>query len=305
MSASRRNKKWESVTTAVFVVSFGFVCVAATTDNLSGPAAKVTEDLRSRNPSTPQRKASPIHFFIDEARATMTFVETDADTPVKTTLNDRTISINKTYQIEVAKLKSSTSSTQNGLQKNLESARKALFALRSDCIKKDMPLDSRNAQLDEFNDLLTASHWSLQDDCLNAQSLHIHNKDRLQIEAQALSSYNDYKASSHEEYDMAALDKLEKSYLSFLHLAITERSQGLKEDYYFIAGFLGLKLWSFNKDDAALLPLLVLSAESSSSTTHAAAWLLLKDHLHFSYSGSAGEHVPRFWNDVLISTSKK
>lgn len=297
---------FRATATVFFVTCFGLIGRAAT----ETPGGTATKHIKVKSTSTSSlaRKDTHLQFYINESLNSLSFAgnEPGSSGPIQNW------TVQSVYDIQKTKLARQQKTVQipliakqsASIRKNIDMIKKSVWSLRSDCIKPNTQLLITEKSQIPLNEELTSSYSALQDDCLNAQSLHIHNKDRPNIESFAHDSYLNFKNNIADGDRISASDFLEKAYLSFLYLAITENSADFKDEYFFIAGYLGLKLWSFNKDDAAILPLLALAADDHSSPMTFTAWLLIKDHLQFSYSGSAGEHIPQYWNTVLLSIKK-
>ncbi len=290
-------KTWKTKFASSMVVLFALACLAAAyTPPLSGAASSL--DVASA--ALAKKMASPaLQPFLEDARVYL---------KVPPTRN-----VASEYAVALSELKRSTALQPQKVlvgQRDLAQLRTALFSVRADCIKEplkftDFVAKTHSSESNLFREDVSASYSSLQDDCMEAQSVHLQNKNREQIQAHALTAYSTYKNALSENFNVFALDHLEKSYLAYVHLAITERDPVLKKEYYYVVGFLGLRLWNLNRDDAALLPLLILAADRTSSQISRSAWLLLKNHLQFTYSGSAGEQIPEEWRQILISIEKQ
>lgn len=283
-----------------FLVLFiGIVSIAAT-DTYTRTHADANITTRAR----PMRHVSLLPFYINESVKTISF--TDSSTINKTSTQ---VPLKDIFTKEWSKLSSQIPRDKvNTLDKPVRDAvhalKQTLWDLRSDCIVGTLT-SKKSKDLENFYVLVQSGLTTLQNDCGRALSMYSTPVDRLRLESYAHNAYKNFSTSANDEYNLMSLDELEKSYLTFLYLAITEPFDKAKQDYYFIVGFIGLKLWSFNKDDAAALPLLALSAEDITSDEGMSAWLLLKDHIQFANSGSAGEHVPLYWNVILYKVGKK
>lgn len=287
--------------TSTLTLSLGYVCVAATPAKTSSRAEASVATAQSTAIQGARRVVSEMPFYLKDAQKSLDLPKAkNAQESLDTLYASRTaknvLYLDKSHQEK--RLKSA--------QQRLLYVQKAIDTLKSDCIlmndyTKTVP---QQKYFDNVDMILDSGLTHLQNDCLRAVSQVNPPVDRLALEQRARETYRTFSDAHRDQYNLMALDELEQAYLNYLYLAVTETQTAKRYEYYFSLSTVGLKLWSFNKEDTSLLPLMAFIENTTNRNNHKIAWLMLEEHIQFSYSGSAGEHVPDDWKAILLALGK-
>lgn len=190
------------------------------------------------------------------------------------------------------------------LHNKMDKLRADLQAVSSAGLKERSANDVRHPVFADLDRALASGLVVMDKDVRKAISLF---SDTKEATATARDQYQSYRNGVEHDFNLAALDHLEQAYLAHLYLAVKSNTKRERQRHLFSVGLLGLKLWSFNKEDVGIIPLLIIAdgnPDVDSGHLRKLSWLLLNDHVRFANSGSGGEKVPFYWLYTLKEVGK-